>query len=265
VIRTRVAKHLFGENLYFGHRTLADLLESETLTGIVAMGISGQRPTAEQRRVLDDLAVIITSADPRIWPLKLTRLVSSYGGTLAGYCAGQLAIEGERIGPWISGYIAADLAELREAIGDRLDDADAVASAVSAFVSRRGRIHGFGVPLRPSDERMDALRAYAGRTGLDRRIHWRVHEALADHMERVKGVPRNVGVGFAAVLLDVGFAVSQISALSHFLIQAPFVANAYEAARQRAPEMQRVADEHVAYVGPAPRESPRAAARAAKG
>ena len=44
--------------------------------------------------MLDDLAVILSgAADPRIWPLKITRLVGSYGGTIAGFVAGQLCTE----------------------------------------------------------------------------------------------------------------------------------------------------------------------------
>lgn len=167
MIVTRVAKHLFGDNLYFGHAALGDLLEHETLSGLVAMGVSGQRPTDPQRPVLDAIAVLVNSADPRIWPLKLTRLVSSYGGVLAGYCAGQLAIEGGRIGYWVTGHAAATLAALRQAVGDCIDEPEAVAQAVGNLVRSGGRILGFGVPLRPSDERMDALRAYATRTGLD--------------------------------------------------------------------------------------------------
>jgi hypothetical protein len=264
MIRTRVAKHLFGENLYFGHRAIGDLLGHETMTGLVAMGVGGRRVTPEQRRVLDDLAVICNSSDPRIWPLKLTRLVGSFGGTVAAFCAGQLAVEGERIGYWITGYAAAGLVELRESVGDRLEDAAAVAREVRAFVARRGRVSGFGVPLRPSDERMDALRAYVRGTPLERGDYWRLQEALSDYVEGERGIPRNIGLGLAAVLLDLGYTPGEISPLAHFLTQNVYVANACEAAAQRSPEMQRVPDEHVVYAGPARRDTPRAAIRKAR-
>lgn len=258
MIRTRVAKHLFGDNLYFGHAALADLLGEETLSGLVAMGVSGRRPTEEQRSVLDAIAVIINSADPRIWPLKLTRLVSSYGGVLAGYCAGQLVTEGERIGCWVTGYAAAVLVELRAEVDDRLDLPGVVSQSVAELVRRRGRLPGFGVPLRPSDERMDALRSYAARKGLDRGVHWQLQEALAGYLEKERATPPNICMGVAAVLLDLGYPASQTSALAHFLNQNVFVANAFEAAQQQAPEMQKLADEHIDYVGPARRQSPRA-------
>jgi hypothetical protein len=257
MIHTRVAKHLWGENLFFGHRTLADLLGHETTTGIAAIAVSGKRPTEAQRRVLDAMGIIGTSADPHIWPLKTTRLVSSYGSVMAGYCAGQLTSEGERIGHWVCGYAASVLAELREAVGDRLDDPEVVTQAMKALVERRGRVIGFGVPLRKSDERMDALRAYAARTGLDRGTHWRLHEALAAHVE-ARGIARNIAIGIAAVFLDLGYTPLQTSFLWHVLSQNVYAANAFEAAQQSAPEMQKLADEHIDYIGPARRESPRA-------
>lgn len=264
MIRTRVAKHLFGENLYFGRRAIGDLLGRETITSLVATGVTGRPTTPEQRRVLDDLAVICNSADPRIWPLKLTRLVGSYGGTVAAFCAGQLAVEGERIGYWITGYAAAGLAELRAAVGDGLEDADLVAREVRSFVARKGRVTGFGAPLRPSDERMDALRRYVAGTPLERGAHWRLQEALAALVEGKKGIPRNIGLGLAAVMLDLGYTPAEISPLAHFITENVYVANACEAAAQRSPEMQRVPVEHVVYAGPERRESPRAAARRAR-
>ena len=150
------------------------------------------------------------------------------------------------------------MTELRRTVGDFIDDPEVVAQAVGDLVRSGGRILGFGVPLRPSDERMDALRAYATRSGLDRGAHWRLQEALAGHLEKERGVQRNICLGLAAVLLDLGYPAHQTSALAHFLSQNVFVANAFEAAQQRSPEMQKLGDEHVDYVGPARRQSPRA-------
>jgi len=82
-----------------------------------------------------------------------------------------------------------------------------------------------------------------------------------EHMRRERGIPPNIGLGIAAVLLDFGYTPHQVSALAHFLAQGVFVANAVEAAQQQAPEMQKLADEDVDYVGPARRESPRALER----
>lgn len=259
-IPTRVALHCFGENRYFGHGALADLFGNETLTGLVAMAITGRRPTNEQRSVLDEVAVVMTSADPRIWPLKLTRIVSSYGGTLAGFAAGHLAMEGDTIGPWIIGHSATQLQELRLAVGEGIDDPAVVAATITAFVSRTKRIFGFGVPLRSSDERMDALERRVVGGKRENLPHWRLQLALSRHVRDVKGLPPNIGVGVAAILLDSGYTPYEASALTIFLNENVFVANAVEGALQAQPSLQKLPTEYVRYAGMPDRESPRALA-----
>lgn len=261
MIRTRVALHILGDNLYFGHRTLRDLLGHETMTGLMAMAVTGRRPSDEDRKTLDAIATVMNSADPRIWPLKLVRLVASYGGTLAGFAAGQLAMEGKQLGPWIIGYAASELVALSSAIGECVEDDAAVGCAIRELVSRRGRTVGYGVPLRERDERMEALRAHVTRLGRGGLPYWRLQEALSTEMIRAERAAPNVGIGVAALLLDLGYTPLQASAVTTFLNQNVFAANAFEAAQQREPLMQKLPEEHVAYVGPAPRVSPRARAR----
>jgi len=202
----------------------------------------------------------MTSADGRIWPLKLGRLVSSYGGTLAGWCASLLTMEGQRLGPWTTGYSARELVELRAAVGDGVDDDEHVATEARAFFERKRRVVGLGVPLREHDERYVALEAWVRRNGRDSLPHWRIHAALAAHGRQVAKLGTNILLGLSAVLLDFGYTPDQISALVTFVNQNVFAANALEAAQQRSPEMQRLPDECVTYVGPAPRSSPRAIA-----
>lgn len=255
---TRVAKHLDGDNMYFGHRALGELLGAETSTGLMFMAATGRRPSASERRLVDAVAVVMNSGDGRIWPLKLTRLVASYGGTLPGWCAGLLPMEGPRIGPWPSGHAAAELVELRDCVGQGIDDKEALASAAGAFFERKKRVIGLGVPLREHDERYVALEAWVRREGLDTLPYWRVQAALAAHARRSAGLGANIVLGVAAVLLDAGCTPAQISALVTFVNQNVFAANALEAAQQRAPEMQRLPPACVEYAGAAPRTSPRA-------
>jgi hypothetical protein len=259
MIRTRVARHIVGDNLYFGHSTIGDLLGEETSTGLMAMAATGRRPSVQERVVLDAIAVIITSADPRIWPLKLARLVASYGGTLAGFAAGQLAMEGKSIGPWTAGAAAEELVALRDLIGERLGDDNAIHEAVSAHVEKRPRMVGYGVPFRARDERMEALRAHVLEMERNGLLFWKLQEALSLGMMRKWQAAPNAAIGVAAVLLDLGYTPLQASATTTFLNQNVFAANAFEAAQQREPLMQRLPDECVDYVGPPPRMSPRAA------
>jgi hypothetical protein len=260
VIRTRVALHVLGDNLYFGHRTLGELLGHETMTGLMAMAVTGRRPADDEREVLDAIAMVMNSADPRIWPLKMTRLVASFGGTLAGYGAAQLAMEGPRIGPWPTGHAAGELVKLRQVVGDRIEDEAAVAREVRTFLERRPRVIGLGVPLREHDERYVALSSWIRQKARDRLIYWRLHKVVGDLARMQHNVGTNIIFGVAAVLLDLGYTPLQASAVTTFLNQNVFAANAFEAAQQCEPLMQKLPEEHVAYVGPAPRVSPRALA-----
>ena len=258
MIQTRVALHVLGDNLYFGHRTLRDLLGKETMTGILSMAVTGRRPSAEEREVLDAIALVMNSADPRIWPLKMTRLAASFGGTLAGFAAGQLSMEGPRMGPWPTGYAARALVELRTMLGDRAGDDSAVAAAVRTYLDRSPRVVGLGVPLREHDERHVAWSAWIRTKGRDRLVYWRLHEALGMYARAERNIGTNIVLGVAAVLLDFGYTPLQASAVTTFLNQNVFAANAFEAAQQREPLMQKLPDECVNYIGPPPRVSARA-------
>ncbi|HXN33716.1 MAG TPA: hypothetical protein VN894_17725 [Polyangiaceae bacterium] len=257
-IITRVAHAGHGDHQYFGHSALADLLGVETSTGLLALAITGRRPTTEEREVLDALCVSLTAADPRIWPLKLCRMVASYGEALAGFAAGQLAMMGHGMSPRIMSDAAAHLKRLRRQLDESLGPAD-VERILRDHVAASPRLAGYGIPMRAQDERFEALRGFmirAGRSGLP---HWRAQEALSECLRRDRRLAPNIGIGHAAALLDLGCSPAEAGALSTLLIEHTFAANAFEAAQQCEPLMQRLPDGCVQYVGPSRRASPRAA------
>ncbi len=252
-IVTHVAHADHGEHRYFGLRVLADLLGHETLTGLVALAVLERRPTTDDKEVLDAVSVAVTAADPRIWPLKVARLVSSYGETLAGFAAGQLAMMGTYVSPRIIGDAAEHLARLRLALGGRTAE-----DVVSEHVATTPRLAGYGIPLRERDERFEALRTFMMGRERARMEHWHVQEQLSGWLWRERRLAPNIGIGLAAALLDLGCSPPQAGALSTFLIQHTFAANSFEAATQRAAAMQRLPIDRVEYVGRARRASPRA-------
>jgi hypothetical protein len=256
-IRTRVAHHLVGDNRFFG-LSVKSLVGSVTYTDMIALAATGRRPTLEQRESLDELAAIVTSADPRIWPVKLTRLLASYGGTVVAYAAGQLTMENEHIGPWVTSPSAAALVALRAAVGD---DETSLDERVADFVKRTPRIIGYGVPFRTSDERLEMLVVRMRLTGRDQLPFWKLHVALNEEMKRAKGLVPNITAGLAAMLLDHGYTPHEAATLTTFLWQAPFAANATEAATQSEETMRTLPDSAIDYVGQPPRTSPRARAR----
>ena len=100
VVTTRTAHMGWDEHRYFGRAVFEDLTGKESLTYLMALSILGRELPRDCYPVLDDAACALTLADPRIWPLKLTRLVASYGSTVPATAAGLLIEERARVGPW---------------------------------------------------------------------------------------------------------------------------------------------------------------------
>jgi len=259
-IPTRVAHGGHDDNRYFGYSTFAELLGDETYTGLNVMAVAGRRVDRASREMLDDLAVITTVADPRIWPLKLTRVVASYGGTLAAFAAGQLCMEGDLIGPWSTRFAAELWAELRNAIDDDCADDTRVQAEMTSLLARRKRLVGYGVPFQAHDKRFFALRQRVEQRGLQGGPHWRLQEAFSRRVEAERGLGPNILAGASALLLDLGFSVAETPALMTFLAQHNFAANAIEGARQAPAVLRSLPVDTATYVGEPPRESPRAIA-----
>jgi hypothetical protein len=258
VIVTRVAHAGPGDHRFFGHAVLEGLLGHETATGLLAMAVLGRRVAADEKEVLDALAVSLTAADPRIWPLKASRIVASYGEMLAGLATGQLVMMGTYTGPRIIGGAAEHLSRLRIAMGEESLD-ERLDLVVADHMTRNERLPGYGIPMREQDERMVALRAFIERTGRSQLPHWRAQESLSIAMWCERKLAANIAIGQAAALLDLGCTPAQAGALAISLIQQDFTSNTFEGAEQRSGVMQRLPDECVKYEGPPPRRSPRSA------
>lgn len=258
-IVSRVAALGFPEHRFRGHAVFAELVGAESYASMIALAVSGRRLSQSEAAVLDDLAAVTTVADPRIWPLKLTRVVSSYGSLLAGFAAGQLPLEGDRIGPPITVHAAQMLVDLRTAVGDRFPARDEIVKEARLLVAKNTRLVGYGIPFRPYDERYVVLRERLiarGRSGLPFFV---LHDVLNDVVREVRNLPPNIGIGTAAMLLDLGFTPHEAAAVVHFVNQHVFIANAFEGAQQMHESLRRLPDDAVCYGGMPPRQSPRAA------
>ena len=258
-IVTRVAHWGWHDHRYHGHRVFAELLGHETFGGLTALSVCGRRLSPECCAVLDDAAVALTLADPRIWPLKLTRLVASYGSSVAGAAAGLTMLEGAQIGPWTTGSAALVLIELRQLIGDRTSEEAFVRETAHAYVKDRKFLWGFGTPYRAADERLVAFRRSLELRGRHRLPYFAMLEAVARALRELRGWEVNIGAGFAAACLDMGIEADEVPPLTTSLMQHMFFSNAVEGARQSSEQLRTLPDELVSYRGARSRVSPRAA------
>jgi hypothetical protein len=252
---TRVGRAEWGENRFRGYAVLGEL-RGESWWSLLSLSVGGRRLTREAAGVLDDVARAFLAADPRIWPLKAIRLLSSYGSQDVALGGAYVFFEGARVGPAAVGRSAHLLWWLRE---QGAGEGSAVTRDLLARRSELGeRIDGFGVAARPFDERLQALACDLEARGRTTGAFWTILRHAEQAMRELRGLPANIALGVAAACLDLGFSPDQVQGLACVIALPPLLANAFEGARQ-VPELLRVLPlEHVHYAGPTRRQSPRA-------
>lgn len=258
---TRCAHWGHSDHRYFGHAVFDELTGHETSTGLTALSVLGRRLPREYCDMLDDIACISTLADPRIWPLKITRLVASYGSVMPAVAAGLTIQQGALVTPWQAAEAALTLQELNAEVAEQSDDPSRVRLALDARFARRGAVSGFGMPCRNTDERLVALRACVQRRDRAHFPYWRLLSTIIEGARPLRRFAPNIGLGIAATMLDMDIAVSEIGPLTSSLFQHMYVANALEAARDSAADLREMPHEYVTYSGVPPRVSPRAQIR----
>jgi hypothetical protein len=255
-IETRVGRSLTGDYDHFGLRVFRDLAGSTSYLGLIAFAVTGRRITRDDEGVLDDLAVASHVPEPRVWPIKLSRLGASFGRSMPGFLCGSVALDCDLVGGRVAEDAADLLVELRAHLGNTADDDD----AIRAFLEPRKRLIGFGVPLRAVDERVVAFRTCLARRGRSGGAWWSLGERLWRVVKETRGVEVNIVGATAAISLDLGFAPREIVPLAAVLLQPTLLGNAVAGAVESPEHLRSLTPEEVRYVGPGPRESARAMA-----
>ncbi len=254
-IPTHVARADWGSNRFRGRSVEDELAGKVSYVQSLVLGVTGRRVSAEVAQVIDDFTSAMLVADPRIWPCKVARLGATRGSPVAGFAAGLLAQEGDGLGGWAMVHAARYFVDVAATVP--AGDAQALEARVDRDLAAGHRFLGFGVPLRPRDERVDtALRCLRmrGRQG-GRCIT--VAVGIGELLLRKKALPLNVGGAYAAALVDLGFTPEEVPLLITLSLVSPLVANAVEGAEQRSEVLAELPPECVEYKGPKPRRSPR--------
>jgi hypothetical protein len=258
----------YHDNRFCGHGVFGDLHASVRDPIDLMLLAFGVRVADHDLEVVRCMALALCSPDARVWPLKLTRTLSSYGSPIAGFFGAQLANGSERMGPGTASGAAASLAWLAAQVGDAppADDGDAaLADAVGRHLVERGRIMGFGVPFRAEDERLLALRRMLAGHPATRRPAWRMFERLERVMRAREGLPPNIVIALAALLVDLGLAPHRAGMFFGMIMAPTFAAHALEAADHDGPLLQELPADALEYRGAGARRSPAEAARVAVG
>ncbi|QQR89070.1 MAG: hypothetical protein IPJ88_12710 [Myxococcales bacterium] len=222
-----------GENWYFGYPVLAELAGRTSLTGLSVLASHGKQLSLSELRVIDDIATVNTTPDPRIWPLKLVRLVASYGHTLPAFACISLGLESVAIGPWEYGTAAEFLLVVDRALGDSEPSDSAIKQIAQAHMLKHGRLPGFGVPMRPVDERVPVLRkCLLDNSMRHEKRYWKLFERLSLVVRESFRIQAHISGASAAAMLDIGLSPRTISLASVLSYQHVFMAHADEGAQQ---------------------------------
>ncbi len=258
VIRTGVGRAGPGDYEQFGLSVYKDLVGRTSYLGLIAFALTGRRLTATEEDMLDDLAASSHVTEPRVWPIKITWITGALGRSVPAYICGTIALDSDMVG----GRVAEDAAKMLVDLDEAVTAAGGGDDAVALFVNEHRHLYGFGVPFRANDERLVAFRVALEQRGIVGGRFWQ----LAQRFWRIARDSRRVEVNIigatAAICLDLGFTPAQVAPMAVMLLTPTFLGNATEAAAQSPDVLKRLPPEAIRYVGPPPRESPRALAAA---
>jgi hypothetical protein len=251
-IETRVG-HTGAQELRFrGHRVFADLLGRTSAMQMLVCGVTGRILDQDDMLVVDDILTAMSSADPRLWPFKITRLAAAHGSAALAMGATFVASQGSIFGVNRFEQIANVLIDLRSRA---LTDEQLVG------VLKQGTV-GFGILYGRYDARFDALAGQAVKRGRDKRPFM----ALAQQAVRLARAELNtephVFVAIAALCLDMGMSASEVGILGMLPLFHDALPNAAEGAEQHPASLRELPSVAVKYVGRAPRVSDNARDRA---
>lgn len=231
-ILTAVGQIIDGDNRFLGRSVFDGWVHDLQTPNDLLLASFGLQPVTDAHRDAARLiSLALTSPDARVWPLKLTRLLSSWGDPLAGYFGAQLLTAGRVMGPG-----AATLAgKLLHGVGERVGphpSVEEVSAAIAAWrTSNPGPLGGFGVPFRPVDERRAALIRFVGDGPLSQGRFWQLHLVIAEALPKVAP---NVALAIAALLLDLGLPPGRCGLAVAVLMSHVFLAHAIEGAQRDA-------------------------------
>jgi len=257
-LRTRIGLAVAGDNRLWGRSLRDEIVGRTSLSGLAFLAVTGRLLPAEDCLLLDDLVAVHMVVDIRIWPLKLERVLSSFGRSPSAFVSAQLACASEAMGPLLAGKCARFLLELEREVDEQASNENAIIEAIRRRLENKERIAGFGAPFRRADERLVAFRESVARRGRSTGRYWDLAVRVAHAGMAAGNLPANIVLFTAALLLDLGVREDQCGDLMMGLVSTLFLAGAHEGARQAEPQLRRLPDDAVEYLGPPPRRSPRA-------
>lgn len=206
-VKTRMGAAFVGTRAVFrGHDLHAELKDIDWV-GLYAFGITGQRLSPDQCRLVHAIWVFTSYPDPRIWNNRVAALAATTRstGNLAMSAASAVS-EASIYGRGIDIRAAEFLRRARESLaaGGTLDE------CVRAELDTYRGMAGYGRPIAAADERIAPLMALVQSLGLQDGPHLRLAFEVEDFLLRGRWRWRiNYAAVIAALSLDMGLSPTQ--------------------------------------------------------
>lgn len=250
-INTRVGCIVEGDNRFLGRSVYHEWERSiETPADPLLHVLGVTRLDSVTREAFRLLSLCVMSPDARVWPLKLTRLLASWGDPIAGFFGAQLVTAGRVMGPGATTFAAQALTSIARAVGTEPTLASVQAAAERFKDETQAPLAGFGVPFRDVDERRVALLRFVGDGPLSQRAYWKLHQLLVE--TQAPAAP-NCIISFAALLLDAGVPPERCGLAVTLLMPHVFAAHALEASTLDGAKLNSWPVTQVKYKGAGPR------------
>jgi len=211
-MRLEVEDHELRGRLVFG-----DLLGKKSFVQVVALAVAGVELSRSDAELLDHEGVLTQLADPRIWPLAVTRRIAVNGGSLSeSVVAGLAALCTEQMTVLpVAGFM-----RFLDGLEACVEAGHSVEQRLAELMERGERILGVGRPVLGHDERvppkLELARRYGRAAGPSMKLAVEVDRVLAER----KGLRVNSAGFQGALLRDLGFAPDAAAAfcLIYFLV-----------------------------------------------
>ncbi|MEM9454967.1 MAG: citrate/2-methylcitrate synthase [Myxococcota bacterium] len=222
-MRLEVADHEIRGRLLF-----AELGRQKTFMQVVALAIAGLELSDEDAGLVEQIAISVQVADPRIWPLTVVRQAAASGRPL-----GARVIAG--IATLSNPYMAAIPVVNFFGVLGRIEAAEAEGSGLETWLDQvlatGERLPGVGRPvLEGVDERIPPMLEAARRCGRHEGPSVRLALALERELMARKGIRLNAAGVLAALMRDLGFEANAAGAFTLLCLMVPVLMHAALAA-----------------------------------
>lgn len=210
------------EHLLRGRALYGDLLGKRSFFQVAALAIAGVELDRRDADLLEQLGVTTQLADPRIWPLTVTRRIASAGGSLGRSVVAGLA---SLCTPHMTALPVAGFMRFLDGL-ELASGRCGVDAAVAGVLERGEIVPGAGRPVLRGDERvprqLDLARRYDRFDGPSMRLARELDEVLA----RRKGVRVNSAGFQGAIMRDMGFKPDAAGAFCLLYFIVPLLSHA---------------------------------------